>query len=365
MATAVQLVFVLYMLVPITVCDDVFKLVNSSVQLETQKGYTKSEGFDITWTFNKKNNIVKFNGNPPSTVFKSYRDRVEFNEETCSLTLKNLQKSDSGPYDAEVSGETKDSVAMYQLHVLDPVEKPVLTPSLQSNDTCNVTLTCEVQKLSVTCQCYNNNCDMMEKKTSGDTFLSLSLYVSNNFIICNHSNPVSWNNTTMEMKHVKQLCLNKGDKTGSGENMTDTHPDSLIIIITPIIIILLLVIFIIWFLKKGTTNVVNTIYEEVEPKNKGGNKAQSIEMSENHTTAATVYCTVGMPAQACINDESTVSTANPGSKDMDPREVQHNNNKYGETHQNQGAERNYESVDVLPETIYSTVNKAGKPVYKA
>ncbi|XP_058274424.1 CD48 antigen-like [Hemibagrus wyckioides] len=204
MVLEMQLVFFLSILVSVTVCDDVFKLVNSSVQLETQKEFTKSEGFDITWTFNKKNNIVKFNGNPPSTVFKSYKDRVEFNEETCSLTLKNLQKSDSGPYDAEVSGETMDSVAMYQLHVLDPVEKPVFTASIQqSNDTCNVTLTCEAQKLSVTCHCYNDSCDMREKKTSGDTFLSLSLYVSNSFIICNHSNPLSWKNTTMEMK---QFC---------------------------------------------------------------------------------------------------------------------------------------------------------------
>ncbi|KAK2868482.1 hypothetical protein Q7C36_000353 [Tachysurus vachellii] len=94
--------------------------------------------------------------------------------------------------------------------ISDPVEKPVLTASLQSNDTCNVTLTCEAQNLSVTSHCYNDNCDMMEKKTSGHTLLSLSLYVSNNFIICNHSNPVSWKNTTIEIKHVKHLCPPEG-----------------------------------------------------------------------------------------------------------------------------------------------------------
>ncbi|XP_026999049.2 SLAM family member 9-like [Tachysurus fulvidraco] len=154
---------------------------------------------DIDWTFKAKSLIVRYNGNPPSRIFRGYKDRVEFNEETYSLTLKNLQKSDSGIYEAEASGETKEVVAMYQLHVFDLVEKPVLTAShQQSDDFCNVTLTCEAQKLSVTSHCYNDNCDMKEKNTSGDMFPFLSLYVSNN-IICNHSNQVSWKNTTMEI----------------------------------------------------------------------------------------------------------------------------------------------------------------------
>ncbi|KAB5535694.1 hypothetical protein PHYPO_G00120960 [Pangasianodon hypophthalmus] len=70
---------------------------------------------------------------------------------------------------------------MYQLYVLDPVEKPVLNVSPhQSNDSCNVTLTCGAQKLSITSHCYNATCDMKEEKTAGDVFLSL--YVSNSFI---------------------------------------------------------------------------------------------------------------------------------------------------------------------------------------
>ncbi|KAK2868483.1 hypothetical protein Q7C36_000354 [Tachysurus vachellii] len=156
MALVMQLDFFLSVLVSVTVCDDVFKLVNSSVQLDILKKETVSE--DIDWTFKPKTLIVRYNGNPPSRVYGSYKERVEFNEETYSLTLMNLQKSDSGIYEAEVAGETKDVVAKYQLHVLDPVEKPVLTASLQSNDFCNVTLTCEAQKLSVTSHCYNDNC---------------------------------------------------------------------------------------------------------------------------------------------------------------------------------------------------------------
>ncbi|KAG7319743.1 hypothetical protein KOW79_016886 [Hemibagrus wyckioides] len=312
-----QLVFFLSILVSVTVCSDVFKLVNSSVKLVMQKKIEKF--YDMGWIFNTENNIVRYNGNTPSKVFGSYKDKVEFNEETYSLTLKNVQKSDSGIYEAKAIDEQIVNVATYQLHVFDPVEKPVLSDSLQqSNDTCNVTLTCEAQKLSVTSHCYNNNCDLREKKTSGDTFLSLSLHVSNNFIICNHSNPVSWNNTTMEMKHVKKLCPDKGDENGSGLNMADTKTVLLLTGISTIIIIMFLII--ICYQRKRTTNVFNMVYEEIEPMNKGGNKAQS----ENHAAADSVYCTVGMAAQACSKDASTVSTANPGSK-------------------NQGAERNFDS----------------------
>ncbi|MCJ8745041.1 hypothetical protein PDJAM_G00125880 [Pangasius djambal] len=107
-------------------------------------------------------------------VFGSYKDRVEFNEETHSLTLKNLQKSDSGLYEAESIDAKKEIVATYQLYVLDPVEKPVLNVTPQrSNDACNVTLTCGAQKLSITSRCYNDNCDNKEEKTAGDAFLSL------------------------------------------------------------------------------------------------------------------------------------------------------------------------------------------------
>ncbi|XP_060727278.1 SLAM family member 9-like isoform X2 [Tachysurus vachellii] len=209
MATAIQLVFFLYILVPFTVCDDVFKLVNSSVQLDIQEHFDKSLSI-FFWTFkNKDIYIVLYIRNSQPIVPEEYKERVEFNEETYSLTLKNLQKNDSGIYEAEALGDGI-TVATYQLKVLDPVEKPVLTASLQSNDFCNVTLTCEAQNLSVTSHCYNDNCDMMEKKTSGDTFPFLSLYVSNNFIICNHSNPVSWKNTTIEIKHVKHLCPPEG-----------------------------------------------------------------------------------------------------------------------------------------------------------
>ena len=51
------------------------------------------------------------------TVF-THKDRVEFNKETFSLELKNLQKNDSGLYRGEISAGEKDIHAKYRLSVL-------------------------------------------------------------------------------------------------------------------------------------------------------------------------------------------------------------------------------------------------------
>lgn len=91
----------------------------------------------------------------------------------------------------------------------DPVEKPALNvSSQQSNGTCNVTLTCKVQELSITSHCYKDNWDKIEEKTLGNSFLSV--YISNSFIICNHSNPASWKNDTLKIEKLKEFCLSKG-----------------------------------------------------------------------------------------------------------------------------------------------------------
>ena len=50
--------------------------------------------------------------------YPAYEGRVEFNEETYSLTLKNLQKTDSGLYEVRASGVEVRAVAEYRLSVL-------------------------------------------------------------------------------------------------------------------------------------------------------------------------------------------------------------------------------------------------------
>ena len=96
---------------------DVFGLFGSSVQLDIQ--HPVPEFHDLFWVFNRAYNVLKYNKKyKDSTFYSHYKGRVEFNEETYSLTLKNLQKTDSGLYEAKASGDNVTVVAEYRVSVL-------------------------------------------------------------------------------------------------------------------------------------------------------------------------------------------------------------------------------------------------------
>ncbi|XP_036412436.1 SLAM family member 9-like [Colossoma macropomum] len=197
-----QLIFVLSTLISVTASCDVFRLVGSSVQLDTQEPLPDFD--DLFWLFKSDNNILNYEKKSKNiTYFSDYEARVEFNEETYSLTLKNLQKTDSGLYEAKVSADKVTVVANYTLSVLDPVEAPVLTHQL-SRDTCNITLTCRGHDLSISSSCYKETCEEKEVTLPGGVAISLS--VSGSTIICNHSNPASWKTDVLELKELERLC---------------------------------------------------------------------------------------------------------------------------------------------------------------
>ncbi|XP_017541510.2 SLAM family member 7-like [Pygocentrus nattereri] len=207
MARILQPIFVLSTLISVTVSSDVFGLVGSSLHLDIQRSVPKFD--DLLWVFNGVDSVLKYYAEDKETIqYSHYKDRVEFNNETYSLTLKNLQKTDSGLYEAKASGTLKTVVAEYRLSVLDPVEAPVLTHQL-SRDTCNITLTCRGHDHSISSSCYNETCE--EKEVTSPGGITLSLSVRGSTIICNHSNPVSWKMDVLEMREHKQHCADEDE----------------------------------------------------------------------------------------------------------------------------------------------------------
>ncbi|KAG9259394.1 CD48 antigen-like [Astyanax mexicanus] len=176
----------------------VFRVVDECVQLEINGSVSEFE--DFIWTFRGSDNVLKYDKElkriKPST---RYKDRVEFIEETCSLTLNNLQKTDSGPYEVKASSRDHTTSARYRLSVLDPVEAPVLTHR-RSTDPCNITLTCRGHDLSITSTCNNETCEEKEVTSPGGVALSLS--VRDGAIICNHSNRASWKQENITFTHI-------------------------------------------------------------------------------------------------------------------------------------------------------------------
>ncbi|XP_036412808.1 SLAM family member 6-like [Colossoma macropomum] len=283
MAVAVQLISVLFSLVSITESSDVFGLVGHSVQLDTQRPVPVFD--DLSWVFNGAKNVLKYyNETKKCKQHSAYGGRVEFNTETYSLTLKNLQRTDSGLYEAKAAGIQNTVVVKYRLSVLDPAEAPVLASAFHqlSNNLCNISLTCRGHDLCLNSSCYNETCEEKEVMSPGGITLSLS--VNGSSIICNHSNPVSWKEAVLEMGELKQLCADKGEHSTQEDNLL---LQLLLLAVGIIGVIILLVILILSYLYQrkstGPTQCENTVYAEVE-RNCAATPPTALD--------STVYCAV-------------------------------------------------------------------------
>ncbi|XP_072525002.1 CD48 antigen-like [Salminus brasiliensis] len=198
---------------------DVPVLVGRSVQLDIQDKVQTSE--HLSWKHNK-NRILKFNPKYNDvTLYDPYKDSVELNKETYSLTLKKVQKTDSGVYEAQISGQKDITVAQYNLTVFDPVEAPALSHQ-QNIITCNSTLTCRAYDLSISSNCYNEICE--EKIDISPRGFMLSLSVRGSSIICNHSNPADWKKKVIDMEIFRQ-CGGKNANSDSYQTFVLACPE--------------------------------------------------------------------------------------------------------------------------------------------
>ena len=97
----------------------VFRPTGGSVTLEFQGHQqleTESLGY-IRWDCGQ-DTIIKYVPLRDTVTIFTHKDRVEFNKETFSLELKNLQKNDSGLYRGEISAVETEVKVEYRLSVL-------------------------------------------------------------------------------------------------------------------------------------------------------------------------------------------------------------------------------------------------------
>ncbi len=95
-----------------------FVQTGDSVQLDLQTQQLPAFD-DLSWKNDKSQNIVKyFNTTKEVRPHPFYKDRVDFNDTTFSLTLKNMQKIDSGLYRAIAAGESDNNIVTYRVSVI-------------------------------------------------------------------------------------------------------------------------------------------------------------------------------------------------------------------------------------------------------
>ncbi|XP_073728793.1 uncharacterized protein [Misgurnus anguillicaudatus] len=184
--------------------DTVYVETGASVQLDIQRDKLPDEFEEINWQNEKSDTIVKYYIQFKAVKeYNHYKDSVDFNTESFSLTLKNMKKTDSGVYTAKITGTINRDVAVHRVSVIDAVKTPELTviSNWSSSDSCTVNFTCRSHDLTLHSTYNNDNCSP-EEVTSHEKF-ALILICSNETIICNHSNPISWKT---EIIDIKQLC---------------------------------------------------------------------------------------------------------------------------------------------------------------
>uniref|UniRef100_A0A8C1S7Y8 Si:dkey-53k12.1 n=1 Tax=Cyprinus carpio TaxID=7962 RepID=A0A8C1S7Y8_CYPCA len=189
----------------------VFVQTGASVQLNIQTQQLP-EFDDLYWTNDKSENLGKYTKESNKTkLHSSYKDRVDFNDKTFSVTLKNMQKTDSGLYRARASGESENDIVTYRVSVIDAVEAPVLTVNSNWSSPEPCIFTCIASNITVSF-IYDSSICSPEEVTSSDHY-TLRLSCSGDSIMCNYSNPVSWKTDT---EKVNELCtVNEGKHEAS------------------------------------------------------------------------------------------------------------------------------------------------------
>ncbi|KAI4809594.1 hypothetical protein KUCAC02_018468 [Chaenocephalus aceratus] len=132
------------------------------------------------------------------------------------VDLNNLEEADSGVYTAVLEKVKPENVAKYNVKIQDRASLPLLTVSSvsESSSSCSFTATCSSQDshINSTFSCDNNTCSQEGGERSEgipDTFLQV--HQLSGSIICNHSNHVSWTNTTLI---IKDVCHQHDDPEG-------------------------------------------------------------------------------------------------------------------------------------------------------
>ncbi|XP_050951581.1 SLAM family member 9 isoform X1 [Labeo rohita] len=176
---------------------------------------TERQGYDeLEWVLagaliakiNMKNKQISFN----ETLNKRFRDRLQLNNQTGSLTIINTTITDSGPYRLEMKGTNLKS-KIFNVTVYAPVPTPVIIsycPSSSSSSKQNCSFLCSVMDVTrVTLSWYKEN-SLLSSISVSDLSISVSLhlgveYQDKNTYSCVMNNPIS--NQSQHLK-ISELC---------------------------------------------------------------------------------------------------------------------------------------------------------------
>ncbi|XP_059356827.1 natural killer cell receptor 2B4-like isoform X2 [Carassius carassius] len=264
--------------------NHVFIQTGGSVELDI-KNKTLPEFNSLVWMKDMSDNIVKFiSQSGYIREHSSYKNRVEFNTETFSVTLRNMKKTDSGIYMAKTKGDQEICVAKHNISVIDPVDFPILKENFTmiSVNVCIVNVSCSGRDHTISNRYYSNNCT--QEKVTSFGIQTLVLYCIENIIVCNYSNPVSWKNDTVE---IHQLCTSHEQNI---KEINSSFPLHWLLVIAGVSVLVFTAVSVICCsykkCKKSAQQNDQTVYAQVQLRN---DMQRPLEMLEKSANPQTVY----------------------------------------------------------------------------
>uniref|UniRef100_A0AAY5KTX5 Ig-like domain-containing protein n=1 Tax=Esox lucius TaxID=8010 RepID=A0AAY5KTX5_ESOLU len=162
--------------------------------------FSKKQGASLLYNGGTIAVVVK--GNMDSSYIDSFKDRIQWDQQTGQFTIRELKTSDSGIYVVDGKGGVKTT---YQLTVYDPVSRPMLTTLF--NGSCSVE--CSVMNdRDVTLSWYSGE-KILNQTSSPELSIKLSLPLEvdkqdRTSYRCEAANPVTKENV---MFYVPESCM--------------------------------------------------------------------------------------------------------------------------------------------------------------
>ncbi|KAL6466546.1 hypothetical protein MHYP_G00243500 [Metynnis hypsauchen] len=179
-----------------------------------------------------------------------FRDRLQLNRNSGSLTIRNINREDSGVYKLQIITGTS-SVWSFSVDVYAPVSKPVIRNQAEKRsaslrESCSPLCSVENGK-DVSLSWYEEK-ERISSISSSDSSERLYLplnktNLNNSTYTCVAANPVSSQTTQL---NITNICC----KSVSGQNVKRDFFTSLAAVLTPVGLFVALSLLFVWFWKK-------------------------------------------------------------------------------------------------------------------